>query len=809
MSSTKADEVLNMDNSEEQLKGLLIKLEAVSRKQDEFQREISLLKILIQNVKENIQKENDASAVQRVQDKEPEAVSTQADVKEHISTARSRSDAERKVQIKRSDSNDSTAYERLSNGSSQSEKLSDFERFIGENLINKVGILIIIIGVVFGVRYAINHELISELGRIILAYVLGAGLMGTALGLRKKYPSYSGVLLSGAMAIMYFTSFVAYSLYDIIPQTATFVIMVGLTVATVIASLNYDHSVIAHIGLVGAYAIPYLLSDNDSNPEILFSYVAIINSGILFISFKKQWISLSYSAFVFTWLIYLTWYALDYGFEGSIITGLLFVTLFFFLFYLTFIANKFKTQGRLIIGEVLALLFNSFIFYGIGFSLLYESSSASQFLGLFTLLNAVIHFSIGILLRKRKMTDPGLYHFVTGLVLVFLTLSIPVQLDGNWVTLLWVMEATLLFWVGRNKKQVIYEYLSFPLMAIALLSIVQDYGNAYDVAHLVHDEFIILPLLNINFLSSLIFIGCFVWILRIQLSSSEREKELYTPSVYQFLRVAIPSVLLIVSYSAFFVEIASYWDQLRELSAIEDSSTSGYKVYNEDHNSFKELWLLNYSIAFLALLNYLRIKWQKSLEFSMVLLGLLVLSIALFLAQGLQPLSELTSSFIYRAEDVYFSHGTFNLIMRYISLSFLTLGLLSMIRVSKQKGFPSKIIVPVELFKHFVILWILSTELAQWMDLFDRSEALSISLSILWGAYSLYLIFYGMAKKKKYLRVGAIILFGLTLSKLVLFDLSHLDTVSKTIVFIALGILLLIISFLYNRYKDALSAEEN
>ena len=68
--------------------------------------------------------------------------------------------------------------------------------------------------------------------------------------------------------------------------------------------------------------------------------------------------------------------------------------------------------------------------------------------------------------------------------------------------------------------------------------------------------------------------------------------------------------------------------------------------------------------------------------------------------------------------------------------------------------------------------------------------------------YSLALIVLGIWKKKKYLRVTAIVLFGATLIKLFFYDISHLDTISKVIVFVSLGLLLLIISFLYNKNKD-------
>jgi uncharacterized membrane protein len=83
-----------------------------------------------------------------------------------------------------------------------------------------------------------------------------------------------------------------------------------------------------------------------------------------------------------------------------------------------------------------------------------------------------------------------------------------------------------------------------------------------------------------------------------------------------------------------------------------------------------------------------------------------------------------------------------------------------------------------------------------------------LGLSILWGVYSLFMIVLGIMKHKKYLRIGAIVLFGITLIKLFFYDISHLNTISKTIIFISLGILLLVISFLYNKYR-LLIAENN
>ena len=108
---------------------------------------------------------------------------------------------------------------------------------------------------------------------------------------------------------------------------------------------------------------------------------------------------------------------------------------------------------------------------------------------------------------------------------------------------------------------------------------------------------------------------------------------------------------------------------------------------------------------------------------------------------------------------------------------------------------------------HISVLWIASSELINWMDITESTQSYKLGLSILWGAYSLFVIALGIWKKKKYLRIGAIILFGVTLIKLFFYDISHLDTIAKTIVFISLGGLLLIISFLYNKYKHIISDE--
>ena len=154
--------------------------------------------------------------------------------------------------------------------------------------------------------------------------------------------------------------------------------------------------------------------------------------------------------------------------------ALIFISLFFVIFYLTFLAYKLLKKEKFVIDDIILLMINSFVFYGIGYSILDNHQTGSQLLGLFTLINAVVHFVASVIIYRQKLADRNIHYLIAGLVLVFITIAIPVQLDGNWVTLMWAGEAALLFWIGRTKNVSFYEKLSYPLMLLAFFSILQD-----------------------------------------------------------------------------------------------------------------------------------------------------------------------------------------------------------------------------------------------------------------------------------------------------------------------------------------------
>lgn len=692
----------------------------------------------------------------------------------------------------------------------------NLEQFIGENLISKIGILITIIGVIIGAKYSIDNDLINPSTRIIIGYVFGAGLLGIGIKLKSKYENYSAILVAGAIAIMYFLTYAAYSFYDLLPQLVAFSMMVAFTILTVIAAINYDKTIIAHIGLVGAYAVPFFLSDGSGDMQTFFIYISIINIGILVIAFKKYWKSLYYAAFAFTWLIYLIWFYSDYlsNMPKDYEVALLFSSVFFVIFYTTFLAYKVLKKDTLNSNDALMIFVNSFICYGVFYVIFDDLESTRNFLGLFTLGYAAVHGLVCLLIYKQKIYDKKLFYLILSLVLVFVTIAIPVQLDGNWVTLLWTVEAALLFWAGRTKAIPFYEKIAFVLMALAFGSIIQDWGNAYYITYrYAESSNSFMPLLNINFLTSMLFITAFGWINIINRNTTYIPAFANKKRLLNISNFLIPTVFFIATYVAFRVEIIHYFEQLFEATKLkisnESAEYSSY-MYNYDINNFKTIWIINYSLLFFAILAFFNIKKWKNSNLGFINLVSIIITVIVFFVQGMYEFNDLQTAYLeWKNQEEGFPKNAFYIIIRYLSYPFLGISILMFYRYTKADFIFIKSPIPFDAVLYLSILAILSGEFLIWIEAINPVESTKLGLSIIWGIYALAIIGLGIWKKKKHLRIGGIALFGLTLIKLFLYDISHLETIAKTIILVVLGVLLLIISFLYNKYKDVIFGEND
>ena len=82
------------------------------------------------------------------------------------------------------------------------------------------------------------------------------------------------------------------------------------------------------------------------------------------------------------------------------------------------------------------------------------------------------------------------------------------------------------------------------------------------------------------------------------------------------------------------------------------------------------------------------------------------------------------------------------------------------------------------------------------------------TVTILWSLCAFVQMWLGMHFKYKTLRIISLSLLGLVLCKLFLYDLSNVSQGAKIIAFVVLGVVLLVLSFLYQKLKKILFEEE-
>lgn len=687
---------------------------------------------------------------------------------------------------------------------------SEIEQFIGTNLINKIGMIVVIIGVGIGAKYAIDNDLISPLMRIVLGYLVGAVLSFFAIRLKKNYFNFSAVLFSGAMAIHFFISYAAYTYYGLYSHTFTFILMVAFTVLTVLLALYYNRQVIAHFGLAGAYIVPFLLGDPDAGVLVLFTYMVLVNLGILFISTKKRWKPLNYVAFVATWVIFISWFASD-KYNDQLALSLVFVSLFSLIFHLVFLSYKLILKEKFRIDDIFFLLINSTIFWIIGLEAISSYLNDTRLEGLFTFINVILHSSMAYLIYRSEKKHRELFYWAIGLVIAFTTLTVGIQFNQHWVAILWSVEAAFLFWLGRTKKIRLFDYLAFSIIWLTFFVVVLNwisisYTFNVDTITKIHT-----PIISRLFLSELIVIGSLstIWIIT-KYYPLPKDKLQNWNEIFNLL---FSVVFLLTIYFTFYSEIDLFWNNIQIYTSYEQNHqgvwVKTFENLNNDITNFGFLWLVNYSLFFICILAFINFRWIKNNllnAFIFVMAGVLVI---IFLSGGLQNLGKLRTSYLHPNLPANYYVNIFHLLIRYVAYLFLALLFYSVLRFTLS-FFTNKNLKKIfEIVASVTLITICSSELIHWLSLSGSTEVYKYWLSILWGIFSFILIGYGIKNKKKHLRITSIVLFGVTILKLFFYDLTHLETIPKTIVFISIGALLLVVSFLYNKYTSLIFINEH
>ncbi|OSZ80661.1 hypothetical protein CAP36_05250 [Chitinophagaceae bacterium IBVUCB2] len=351
------------------------------------------------------------------------------------------------------------------------ESSAGLESFIGLKLLHLTGIVVLVAGISIGVKYAVDKELISVGMRIILAYAAGVILYILSARLKGKYELFSAILFSGAMASFYFTTYAAFAYYQLFSFGWAFFIMAAITILTAFTAIVYNRQEIAILGMTGAYGIPFLISANSDRADLLFAYIILINTGIVFLSYKKEWKGMVRLAMLVSWILFIGWAVTRYE-QSMQQSAILIMAAFYLLFTLAAFGFSIKRKQPIGIIELQLFLINSVLTY-VAALLIFTNSkidaiSAAAVTGvacfIFTIQTVLVRF----LLPAEKL----LLNYLSSFAVLSLVFYAGMQWDGVTVTIIWLVIAIVLFVAGITSKMAWLRLMSILLTGFTLLKLV-------------------------------------------------------------------------------------------------------------------------------------------------------------------------------------------------------------------------------------------------------------------------------------------------------------------------------------------------
>ena len=640
---------------------------------------------------------------------------------------------------------------------------TNFEKYIGENLFGKIGILIFIIGIGFFVKYAIDQNWINETARTLMGYAVGAGMLVLAERLHKRYHTFSSLLAGGAFGIYYLITAIAFHYYALFSHTIAFVILCVTTIFMSAVSVLYDRKELAVTALVGGFIAPFIISTDSSSIISLQIYITILNIGMFCLAMYKKWAILPMVSFAFTYIILWGTTALGSFSDSEAVTTyptlFAFATLFYVIFLLPVVfilRTQYGENTRLgLLGIITA---NSFMYLIYGDFLLQHFEASSDTTAYLAFFIAGVNLAIHLYLRFRVEGQDTLRNLMLGLAVTFASMGVPILFSAANVLMVWAAESVLLLWLFTKEKNRIYELASAVLLLLTLGALA--YYRTTDT--FIHDTG-----------DSLFFNGAFF--------------------VTTFVSIAYYVIAVIMQFNK------ELFSDTKRLIAYTPCNAIAYA--------------LGFSILFLAFRDNFHFHLEQPISeyASLLTANIMLLGGALILRKRFE-ISENKLAYeisLYLA-GILFAMTVWNytdpegLLLRWL-MALVTIAHMAYCMRGRLLVTSNQRNLHTEYSIISTLMWLTLTRLL--LITFNEvnfSTAFSLSLGI--AAFILMCI--GMRYHSKEIRIVSLAEFGIVIGKLILNDVWAMPSLGKIIVFISLGAILLILSFLYQKLKDALFNEK-
>lgn len=333
-----------------------------------------------------------------------------------------------------------------------------------------LGIAAISSCVVYFLKWSIEHGLIGPAGRVGLAVLFGVAMIASGVRmLGRKYHLMGQGLLGGGLLILYYSIFAASQLYELIPVTVAFALMVLVTLAAGVLAVTADSLLVAVLGLAGGYLTPVLLRTPDPDLAVLYAYVLLLGVGIMGVARFKSWRVLNYLGFLCTYMLYFG--SLRVYERSDFVLAASFLSAFFVVHSWVCYAHNVGKGRRSTVADVIHLVANGVIYAGAAYHLV-EGAHGRPFPAIMSLGLAVFYVLHVWVFLRRKLVDRRLLVSLIALAGVFTTWTLPLVFEKETLTISLSLVAFMFLWLGGRLESGFVQNMGYGIYAIVFYRLV-------------------------------------------------------------------------------------------------------------------------------------------------------------------------------------------------------------------------------------------------------------------------------------------------------------------------------------------------
>lgn len=313
----------------------------------------------------------------------------------------------------------------------------DWETLLGQVWLPRVFIFVLILGILWGFKAAVDSGFITEPIRAMLGFVTSGFLMYVGeRQIQKKRGALGQVLLGGSVVILILATFAAHNLYGLIGPTFAFTLNVLWVIVAIYLSHRHNSQPISIIAAVAGFLVPYLIEGKSGNQFLLVGYEVIFFIALLYYSLLKKYV---YLYFTSGGLLHVTMLALYLfaAIQDDVATvGIIVQHIFLLIAFL---------KKDLFINAQKATLFTSFIltqlWVGVGFS--------SEQYSIFLFVSFVIYSVLSLVYFGRDKTKLNVTLPISTYAMAMFILDMT---SKEYIDLMLLIEGLIAFYVGLKSK---------------------------------------------------------------------------------------------------------------------------------------------------------------------------------------------------------------------------------------------------------------------------------------------------------------------------------------------------------------------